>query len=315
VKETNTKKEKSHAAAKQASEALEAGFAEVKTPSQAADVLDRIENVAGDTREQDLAHAQGSVDPIKQAEALEDVASAAPPKERAAVVLTEAAAQIAASPPKKRETLDEAVSDASGEAPSKEESPQVGRGRDLLRKELISRLKPFDAIDAALFIRINHLPHPKWLDGLIARFSWMMTGGHAWILVVLADALGNRRRASKTALAVLPALYLATYTVEIPIKKYFRRRRPFISIVRAIVVGRKPGSHSFPSGHSAAAFAGASLLQTCYPRGRRLFFAIALLVAFSRVYLGAHYPGDVISGGLAGTALAKVYRSLLKGLK
>jgi hypothetical protein len=83
VKETNTKKEKSHAAAKQAGEALEAGFAEVKTPSQAADVLDRIENVAGDTREQDLAHAQGSVDPIKQAEALEDAASAAPPKERA----------------------------------------------------------------------------------------------------------------------------------------------------------------------------------------------------------------------------------------
>ena len=314
VKDTNTKKEKSHAAAKQAGKALEAGFAEVKTPSQASDVLDRIDNAAGDTKEQDLAPAQGSVNPLKHAEALSDAAAAASPKERAAVVLTEAAAQIAASPPKSRETLDEAVAAASGEASSKEESPQVERGRDLLSKELISRLKPFDAIDAAVFIRINHLPHPKWLDGLIARFSWMMTGGHAWILVVLADALCNRRRATKTALAVLPALYLATYTVEIPIKRYFRRRRPFISIVRAIVVGRKPGSHSFPSGHSAAAFGGATLLQTCYPRGRRLFFAIALLVAFSRVYLGAHYPGDVISGGLAGTALAKLYRSLLTSL-
>ena len=315
VKDTNTTKEKSHAAAKQAGKALEAGFAEVKTPSQASDVLDRIDNAAGDTKEQDLAPAQGSVNPIKQAEALNDAAAAASPKERAAVVLTEAAAQIAASPPKSRETLDEAVAAASGEASSKEESPQVERGRDLLRKELISRLKPFDAIDAALFIRVNHLPHPKWLDGLMARFSWMMTGGHAWILVVLVDAFCNRRRATKTALAVLPALYLATYTVEIPIKKYFRRRRPFISIVRAIVVGRKPGSHSFPSGHSAAAFGGATLLQTCYPRGRRLLFAIALLVAFSRVYLGAHYPGDVISGGLAGTALAKLYRSLLTSLK
>ena len=315
MKERNTKEEKSPAAVKQAGKALKAGFAEVKSPSQAADVLDRIENAAGDTKEQDLAHAQGSVDPIKQAEALSEAATTVPPKERAAVVLTEAAAQIAASPRKSRETLDEAVAAASGEASSKEESPQVERGRDLLRKELISRLKPFDAIDAALFIRINHLPHPKWLDSLIARFSWIMTGGHAWILVVLADALCNRHRATKTALTVLPALYLATYTVEIPIKKYFRRRRPFISIVRAIVVGRKPGSHSFPSGHSAAAFAGATLLQAHYPRGRRLFFAIALLVAFSRVYLGAHYPGDVISGGLAGTALAKLYRSLLTSLK
>jgi len=102
--------------------------------------------------------------------------------------------------------------------------------------------------------------------------------------------------------------------IKIPIKRYFRRRRPFISIVRAIVVGREPGSYSFPSGHSAAAFAGATLLQACYPRGRWLFFAIALLVAFSRVYLGAHYPGDVLSGGVAGGALAKLYRTLINGM-
>ncbi len=313
--ETNAKDEKSRVAVKQAGKALEEGFAEVKTPAQASDVLDKLDNAAGDIKERDLAPGQGSADPIKQAEAVNDAAAAASPKERAAVVLTEAAAQIAASPLESRETLDEAVAEASGEHSSKGDSPQVKRGRDLLRKELINRLKPYDAIDAALFIRINHLPHPKWLDGLIARFSWMMTGGHAWILVVLADALCQRRRALKNALAVLPALYLATYTVEVPIKKYFRRRRPFISIVRAIVVGRKPGSHSFPSGHTAAAFGGATLLQTCYPRGGRLFFAIALLVAFSRIYLGAHYPGDVLSGGLAGTALAKLYRSLFKNMR
>jgi membrane-associated phospholipid phosphatase len=316
MKETNIRSEDSRVAVKQAGKALEEGFAEVKTPSQAADVLDRIEKAAGDMEEQDLATDRDSADPIKQAAALNEAAGTAPRKERAAAVLTEAAAQIAASPLESRTTLDEAVGYASGESPlsAKEEPPQVKRGRSLLRKELLCRLKPFDAIDAALFIRINHLPHPRWLDGLIARFSWMMTGGHAWILVLLADALCQRRRGIQTALSVLPPLYLATYTVEVPVKKYFRRRRPFISIVRAIVVGRKPGSFSFPSGHSAAAFAGATLLQTYYPRGRGLFFVIALLVAFSRIYLGAHYPGDVLSGGLAGTALAKLYRSLIKKL-
>ena len=317
MQKTNTKSEKSRVAVKQAGKALDKGFAEVKTASQAADVLDRIENAAGDMEEQDLAPGRDSADPIKQAASINDAAATAPPKERAAVVLTTAAAQIAASPLESRATLDEAVEYASGESPltATEEPPQVRRGRALLRNELIRRLKPFDAIDAALFIRVNHLPHPRWLDGLIARFSWTMTGGHAWILVVLADMLFHRRRGIQTALAVLPPLYFATYTVEVPVKKYFRRRRPFISIVRAIVVGRKPGSYSFPSGHSAAAFAGATLLQTCYPRGGRLFFLIALLVALSRVYLGAHYPGDVLSGGLAGAALAKLYRSLFKKLR
>ena len=119
---------------------------------------------------------------------------------------------------------------------------------------------------------------------LISRFSWFMTGGHAWILIIAFSALADRRRALK-ALGVLPAFYLATYSVEFPIKRYFRRRRPFISIVRAIVVGRKPGSYSFPSGQSAAAFAGATVLQTCYPRAPWALFAVAALVAFSRVYL------------------------------
>ena len=51
-------------------------------------------------------------------------------------------------------------------------------------------------------------------------------------------------------------------------------------------MGRKPGSYSFPSGHSAAAFAGALLLAREYPGGARGFFGLATLVAFSRIYSG-----------------------------
>ena len=58
----------------------------------------------------------------------------------------------------------------------------------------------------------------KLLDGLISSFSWFMTGGHAWILFIAANALFDRKRAVR-ACRILPALYLATYTVEIPIKR------------------------------------------------------------------------------------------------
>jgi membrane-associated phospholipid phosphatase len=297
-------------ATEKAEKALEEGFAEVQTPSDASKTLDKIEATGAGVEEKDIPPEAGSSDPLEQAETIEAAADSATSKNRPAAVLATAAVQVASAPTDKRKPLDEAIGQAGG--PAAEESPEVKRGRDLLRKELIRRLKPLDAIDATIFIQINHLPHPKLLDRLFSTFSWFMTGGHAWILVIAAGALSDKSRAMR-ACRILPALYLATYTVEIPIKRYFRRKRPFISIVRAIVVGRKPGSYSFPSGHSAAAFAGATLLQAFYPRARPVLFAIALLVAFSRVYLGAHYPGDVLSGSLAGAGLAKAYRTLLHG--
>jgi undecaprenyl-diphosphatase len=296
-------------ATKKVEKALEEGFAEVRTPSDASKTLDKVEATGAGLEEKDVPAEAGSADPVEQAETIEAAVDSATSKNRAAAALATAAVQVASAPVDKREPLDEGIHQAGGPAAA-EQRPDVERGRDLLRKELISRLKPLDAIDATLFIEVNHLPHPKLLDRLISSFSWFMTGGHAWILFIAASALFDKHRAIR-ACRLLPALYLATYTVEIPIKRYFRRRRPFISIVRAIVVGRKPGSYSFPSGHSAAAFAGATLLQASYPRARSVLFAIALLVAFSRVYLGAHYPGDVVSGSLAGAGLAKAYRTLL----
>ena len=312
MEEANAEAGAEKEATKKVEKALEESFAEVQTASDASKTLDKVEAVGAGLQEKDIPAEAGSSDPVQQAETIEAAADSATSKNRPAAVLATAAVQVASAPTDQREPLDEGIRQA-GSPSTVEESPEAKKGRDLLQKELISRLKPLDAIDAMLFIQINHLPHPKVLDRLISSFSWFMTGGHAWLLFIGANALFDKNRA-RSACRVLPALYLATFTVEMPIKKYFRRKRPFISIVRAIVVGRKPGSYSFPSGHSAAAFAGATLLQACYPRARSALFAIALLVAFSRVYLGAHYPGDVLSGSVAGAGLAKFYRGLLTRL-
>jgi undecaprenyl-diphosphatase len=103
---------------------------------------------------------------------------------------------------------------------------------------------------------------------------------------------------------VLP-LSAAISLVEFPTKAFFRRRRPFIAFIQAIVIGKKPGSWSFPSGHSASAFAGAWLFSHDFPNQSPLLFLMAALVGFSRIYLGDHYPGDVLSGALSGMALAE----------
>lgn len=258
---------------------LEKGFEEVRTEAEAKAVLDKVVTplaVAGtDTRIEKAA------------------VEAAQPK-----------------PPEEQAGLDAAITTAGQEKETAPQtlSPQAIRGRDLLRKELIKRLRPVEAVDTVLFLQVNQIPHPKAVDKWMFRYSYAMTGGWAWLLVPLvAAALGQRRKALGVAVAITPALWLATSTVEYPVKHFFRRRRPFTEIVRAIVVGRRAASYSFPSGHSAAAFAGAVLLHRYFPRQSPAFYTAALLVAFSRVYLGAHYPGDVATGGILGAVLARLF--------
>jgi membrane-associated phospholipid phosphatase len=104
---------------------------------------------------------------------------------------------------------------------------------------------------------------------------------------------------------------VTTWVVEHPVKSFFRRKRPFIDIVRALVVGKKPGTWSFPSGHTASSFAAATILSQCWPQARPYLFGLASLVGFSRVYAGAHYPGDVVAGAALGMLLARLTRMLL----
>jgi undecaprenyl-diphosphatase len=166
-------------------------------------------------------------------------------------------------------------------------------------------MKPFDALDANIFLIINHLPHNRWLNGFFRFFTIIFTGGLGWYLIMLLVILFNPQKGIRLVSHTVLPLTAATSVVEYPIKAFFRRSRPFIAFIQAIVIGKKPGSWSFPSGHSASAFAGAWLLSHEYPRQSPVFFILAALVGFSRIYLGDHYPGDVLSGALSGMVLAE----------
>ena len=170
-------------------------------------------------------------------------------------------------------------------------------------------MKPWDALDARLFLAINHLPHNRWLNGFFYFFTFTFSAGLGWYAVLAGLALTAKPRQSLEAASqtILP-LSVASTMVEYPIKTFFRRRRPFINVIQATVIGKKPGSWSFPSGHSAGAFAGAALISRYYPRQRPYLYLIAALVGFSRIYLGDHYPGDVLSGSLSGIIIANAVR-------
>jgi undecaprenyl-diphosphatase len=65
-----------------------------------------------------------------------------------------------------------------------------------------------------------------------------------------------------------------------------------------------PRSYSFPSGHAASTFGAAVSVSRMWPQTRALWWALAVLIGYSRIYLGHHYPLDVIGGALLGVAIA-----------
>jgi undecaprenyl-diphosphatase len=159
-----------------------------------------------------------------------------------------------------------------------------------------------------VFLAVNHLPHTPLLNKFFYGITTAFNGAAAWYVTMSLPVLLRRRPLREILWDVAVPLTITGLLVEYPIKTYFKRRRPFISIIQAIVIGKKPGTWSFPSGHSASAFAGAWLLNRRFPQLNPLTYMIAGLVAFSRIYLGDHYPGDVASGSLIGLLFARLFR-------
>jgi hypothetical protein len=287
---------------------VEEELARVTSLEDAEAIIRRAEDLTAAETEEQVGQSAADARPSAPA-AVEQTAANAPNQPAGvADVLVETAAQ-AVAPTSEAPAVVHGVQQAVGadhQAPPI--PPGVRRGRSLLREAVLRRMGPVQALDARLYLSVNGQPHPRSLDLLCNAITVVTTGGWVWILgTLLARRLGVP--GSGPALrAVVPCVAISTWLAEYPIKAYFRRRRPFIDVVRALVVGKEPGSWSFPSGHTCAAFAAAWSLGWHWPRLRPLFFGIAAAVGYSRVFVGAHYPGDVATGAALGVALSELIR-------
>ncbi len=153
------------------------------------------------------------------------------------------------------------------------------------------------AFDEAI-LRVAH-GHPQ---AAIPLFHFFTVVGGGWPLLLLAPLIA-RRATRTTALWLLFAVVLTSSTVSV-VKEIVGRVRPCDALTwcGAITIP-SPGGHSFPSGHAAGSFAFAAFASIRVPRWAAPALIYAAIVAWSRCVLGVHYPSDVLTGALLGSAI------------
>jgi membrane-associated phospholipid phosphatase len=157
----------------------------------------------------------------------------------------------------------------------------------------------FNALDLAIYRRVRSLGHTAETVRWMRRYSRLGEHGALWLAIgacgAAADA-GNRRRWVRATGCVGGA-----YLVSTSIKLAIGRRRPLVEDLPHLMV--TPTGLSFPSSHSASSFAAAQAFGALLPPAPLLGAAAAM--AFSRLYLGVHYPSDVAAGAALGTVLGR----------
>lgn len=132
-------------------------------------------------------------------------------------------------------------------------------------------------------------------------FISRMGGGELFFVIGFLLLFSRKKEFKTMGVVLLAGLTISYYAVSV-LKVFIARPRPFVSVENAILLGHATKTYSFPSGHSTMSFMSAVLLSSLFKR-HILFYLFAVAVCLSRVYMGMHYPSDVLAGALIGAAI------------
>ncbi len=156
-------------------------------------------------------------------------------------------------------------------------------------------------LDERLLRQARTRGHTPWAERAAARFSRLGEHAGIWLAIGVAGAAldGERRGDWRRATATVAGVY----ALNTAIKRVVGRRRPELAGLPALT--RTPTRLSFPSAHASTSFAGARMYARLGLPAVPLY-TLATGLALSRLYLGVHYPSDVLAGAALGTVAGTV---------
>ena len=122
-----------------------------------------------------------------------------------------------------------------------------------------------------------------------------------WVTALIAAVFPDKRAA---AWRMLLAVALTFAVSDYILKPLFAQPRPYEVDSSITLIGARSSTRGFPSGHAANAFAGAMAGSRLIPYSGWLWWPLAAIIAISRVYIGVHWPSDVIAGAIFGCTIA-----------
>lgn len=160
-------------------------------------------------------------------------------------------------------------------------------------------------MDAGILLAIQEMRN-GFLDPLMGGYTSMGDAGAIWI--VMSAAMLCYKPTRKAGALVLMAMLLGMLCTNVILKPLIARPRPWLDVAGLVPLINEADPNSFPSGHTCAAFAAAMVLWRALPETwtgtKVLIMVMAVLMGLSRLYVGVHYPSDVLAGAIIGSACA-----------
>ena len=158
-------------------------------------------------------------------------------------------------------------------------------------------------LDGEILLWIQMYLRNEVLTPVLTFITHLGDKGLFWI--VLSLLLLIKKSTRKTGFLSLLSLLITFLIVNVCMKNGFARIRPYETLTDLLFLIEKQSDFSFPSGHSASSFASAVVLFKRLPKRYGIpILILAVLIAFSRIYMGVHYPTDILAGILIGSIVA-----------